>query len=90
MSDSECNKYPISKNNHNTHICIKDPKNNKCMEQYLCELIPKTLTNIVCSDYPVKIGNKDTHYCSENSNGDTKCIEKEKISEIKETSLGYA
>lgn len=57
------------------------------MEQYLCELIPKTLTNIICSNYPVKIVNKETHYCSENSNGNTPCIEKEKISEIKETSL---
>ena len=66
LTDSECNKYPVSKDNSLTHICIKDPNNNKCMEKYLCELVPKTLTEIICSDYPVKIGKEDTHYCSEN------------------------
>ena len=87
MSDSECNKYPVSKANQNTHICITDQKKNQCTEQFLCELIPKNLTKIVWSDYPVKIENKDTHYCSENLYGDTPCIEKEKLSQINSTSL---
>ena len=37
LSDSECNKYPVSKANQNTHMCIKDPNNNKCTEKFLCE-----------------------------------------------------
>ena len=33
LTDSICNEHPVSPENNNTHICVKDPKNNKCIEQ---------------------------------------------------------
>ena len=96
LTDSDCNIYPVSTENKDTHICIKDKNDNKCIEQFLCESVKKdTNTNkIVCSDYPVKLENTDTHICTENSKGDSPCIEKEKTSisttivkEIPETTI---
>ena len=71
LTDSDCLKYPVSKDHQSTHTCIKDPYKNKCMEQFFCNSVPK----YICSNYPVTIGNEITHYCSENPNGDTPCQE---------------
>ena len=71
LTDSDCLKYPVSKDHQSTHKCIKDPYKNKCMEQFFCNSVPK----YICSNYPVTIGNEITHYCSENPNGDTPCQE---------------
>ena len=79
LSDSDCNIYPVSIGNKDTHLCIKDPKNNKCIEQILCEFVQKSINEIICSDYPVKLENTDTHICSKSSNEETPCIEKEKF-----------
>ena len=79
LSDSDCNIYPVSIGNKDTHLCIKDPKNNKCIEQILCEFVQKSTNEIICSDYPVKLENTDTHICSKSSNEETPCIEKEKF-----------
>ena len=79
LSDSDCNIYPVSIGNKDTHLCIKDPKNNKCIEQILCEFVQKSTNEIKCSDYPVKLENTDTHICSKSSNEETPCIEKEKF-----------
>ena len=84
LTDSDCNIYPVSTENKDTHICIKDKNDNKCIEQFRCESVKKDDNNnneIVCSDYPVKLENTDTHICTENSNGDSPCIEKEKEKE---------
>ena len=78
LSDSDCNEYSVSKINITTHICLKDPKENKCFEQYLCGSIQYTKNEIVCSDYPVKKENTGTHICVTNSKGDIPCIEEEK------------
>ena len=61
--DLNCSDYPVKLENTNTHICINDIANNKCKEQFLCDLVPGNMTEINCSDYPVKPENIDTHTC---------------------------
>ena len=89
LTDDLCQKNPVSKENINTHICIKDKNENKCIEQYLCESVPNSTdeTEIDCSIYPVKNENKDTHKCVKSTNGQTPCIEQEIINTIISTSL---
>ena len=81
LSDSDCNNYPVSKENKNTHICIKDQNLKKCIEQILCESVKNSLDKkeIICSNYPVKIENTGTHICVKNTNGNTPCIEEKLI-----------
>ena len=62
LTDSECLKYPVSKGNQKTHTCIKDPKNNKCMEQYFCTSAPES-EGLNCTNYIISKDNQTTHYC---------------------------
>ena len=79
LTDSDCDKYGVSKTNAKTHKCIKDPEKNECTEQYLCGSVPKESTQKNCSLYPVK--NSETHTCVNNTKGeDLLCMEEEKQS----------
>ena len=77
LTDSVCSQYGISKENKNTHKCIKDPENDKCKEELLlCTEVKKTGTQeIDCSKFPVI--NSETHICVQNSEGETPCKEEE-------------
>ena len=79
LTNDICKKYPVSKENTNTHICIKE--DSKCVEKYLCESVPKPEgdTEIDCSIYTVKYENIDTHKCVRNTNGDNPCKEEDII-----------
>ena len=77
LTDSECNKYGVSKDNAKTHKCIKDPEKNECTEQYLCGSVPKDSKEKDCSLYPVV--NSETHTCVDNTEeGGLPCMEAEK------------
>ena len=81
LSDSDCNTYPVSYINKDTHICIKDPENNKCSEKILCENVDSEGEN-KCSDFPVKLENSKTHVCIKTEDKN-KCEEIEICSEMK-------
>ena len=73
LIDSDCLKYPVSKKHQSTHTCIKDPYNNKCMEQFFCNSGPLK-EGLNCSNYIVSKENQSTHYCI-NDPTNNKCME---------------
>ena len=73
LTDSDCLKYPVSKKHQSTHTCIKDPYNNKCMEQFFCNSGPLK-EGLNCSNYIVSKENQSTHYCI-NDPTNNKCME---------------
>ena len=79
LTDSDCNQYGVSKNNIKTHKCIKDSKENKCIEVYLCGLVPNPPEGekkVDCSSYVVT--DSETYECVENPGGDYACKEEKK------------
>ena len=47
-SEETCNQHPVDSDKEATHICIYDSSNKKCIEQYLCESVPTSDTEINC------------------------------------------
>ena len=73
-SEETCNQHPVHSGNEATHICAFDSSNKKCIEQYLCESVPASNTEINCETYPVKKDNQNTHICIYDSSN-KKCIQ---------------
>ena len=60
-SEETCNQHPVHSGKEATHICAFDSSNKTCIEQYLCESVPTSDTEINCETYPVKKANQNTH-----------------------------
>ena len=79
-SEKNCNQHPVGSGKENTHFCAFDSSQKKCIEQYLCESVPKSSDNteINCEIYPVKLDNKNTHKCVKDISGTNPCKEQVK------------
>lgn len=77
-SNEDCNKYPVEYSKKGTHICMFNPNENKCFEQYFCEsVINVDVSKINCESFPVKIENTNSHICVKDTSGEKLCKEQE-------------
>ena len=88
-SNEDCNKYPVEYSKKGTHICMFNPNDNKCFEQYFCESVinPVVGSKINCESFPVKIENTNSHICVEDTSGEKLCKEQEIIPPTKTNPL---